>query len=71
MAFSIPDKDLQALVELYVDEGHHFGRVVREMREEMGWCNCKIAIDATRHGLRLASKAGHKLCKKMLERHAG
>jgi hypothetical protein len=69
--FAISDENLQALVELYVDEGLTFGHVAKEVREELegknNYCSVPDAIKATRHGLELASKRGHKACRMMLE----
>lgn len=56
------DEDLQALVEIHLDEGKGLGDISKEVRAETG-CGLREAIDATLSGLRLAHRAGHPLAK--------
>jgi len=45
------EEDIVALVSVCVEEGYPFGRIVREVRDAMGWPPCPEAIAATRAAL--------------------
>lgn len=57
----ISDPDLQALVELQVEQGDTFGTISKAVRTETG-CGLREAIELTMRGLSLAVLAGNEHC---------
>lgn len=62
----ISKTDLQALVEVHVDDGKLFGDVSKEVRTETG-CGFHEAINLTIRGLTLAEVGGHTRCAAVRE----